>query len=290
MPSWVGRHLILAPVLFFLLAQSASAETSVRYFQADSRYSYRTALIALALEKTRQTDGPYSLVPYKSEGEITNTRGALLLKQNQIDLISLATTRDLESNFLPVKIDILKGILGYRVFLIRKDNASVFASVRTFDDLKKYTAGFNSQWADFPILQTNRIPVESVASYDNLFKMLDMKRFDYFPRGMNEAWVELEEKSKVYPSLGVEKSLAIYYPYVVYFFFNKQNAALADRIRRGLEIALKDGSFRSLFLLYHSEIIRRTNLSHRRLFVILNPLLPPGTVEPDTSWWMEKLR
>ncbi|MDM8517311.1 hypothetical protein QUF76_14005, partial [Desulfobacterales bacterium HSG16] len=67
---------------------------------------------------------------------------------------------------------------------------------------------------------------------------------------------------------------------------NKKNLKLADRIERGLKIALKDGTFKKLFLKYHDPVIKQAKLNGRNLFIIKNPTLPAGTPDPDTSWWL----
>jgi len=118
--------------------------------------------------------------------------------------------------------------------------------------------------------------------------MLSVKRFDYFPRGINEAWNEISEKKEKYPNLAVDPYIALYYPYPVYFFVNKNNLKLADRVERGLTIALEDGTFKALFLKYHSKIIQQADLNNRKIFILKNPTLAEGTPEPDTSWWLDR--
>ena len=71
------------------------------------------------------------------------------------------------------------------------------------------------------------------------------KRFDYFPRGLYEVWGE--QKVNADKNLVIEDSLMLYYPAPIYFFVNKKNVALANRIERGLRIAMQDGSFDKLF-------------------------------------------
>ncbi|MCP4350231.1 MAG: amino acid ABC transporter substrate-binding protein, partial [Desulfobacterales bacterium] len=93
-----------------------------------------------------------------------------------------------------------------------------------------------------------------------------------FPRGINEAWKEISEMGSKYPNLTVEPSIAIYYPYPVYFFVNKQNLKLADRIERGLKILMKDGSFEKLFLKYHDAVIGQADLKNRKMFELENPV------------------
>jgi hypothetical protein len=130
--------------------------------------------------------------------------------------------------------------------------------------------------------------VTGVARYENLFKMLMKKRFGFFPRGINEAWNELNSKGKTYPDLAVEKYLALYYPFPIYFFVNKNKPELAQKIEHGLEIALEDGSFKKLFFEYHDTIIKQANLNDRIVFRLTNPILPKGSPEIDTSWWLQQ--
>ena len=271
---------VFAPVLHV-------APVSIRYFQTDQRYLYRVELLKLALEKTLETDGPYILKPV--DEEMTQARGLSYLQKGQtVDIAFLPTTAERERQFLPIKIPILRGILGYRVLLIHKDDAVKFSTIETFEQLKAgYTAGFGADWADLTILKQNGISVDETVKYELLFAKLEKKRFDYFPRGINEAWQEIHTFSSTCPNLMVDSHLALYYPYPVYFFANAHNVQLAERIERGLTIALNDGSFKELFLTYHKDLIEQAGLAHRKLFRLENPTLPAGTPEPDTSWWLE---
>jgi hypothetical protein len=213
-----------------------------------------------------------------------------MLQSGDVDIVSLGTSADLESRFLPVRIDILRGLLGYRVFLIRAARQAEFSAVKTLDDLRRFTAGFGAQWGDFPILRENRLGVEGLADAGSIIPMLVAGRVDYFPRGINEAWVELNANRAKYPGLAVEQDLALFYPFPVYFFVKKGNTLLADRIGRGLKLALADGSFRNLFLQYHRNMIEVAKLSGRRVFRLTNTTLPEGTPDIDTSWWLTEKR
>ncbi len=273
--------------LFFISNNVFGQSLPIKYFQTDPRYEYRVKLLQLALVKISKTYGTFSLRAYQFP--VTQSRGLLLLKRNEVDIAFLATNKKRELDFLPTKIPILRGILGYRVFLIHKHNKDDFAKIKTFEQLKKkYIAGFGSQWADYNILKANKIEVMGVAMYENLFKMLMKKRFDYFPRGINEAWNEINIKGKAYPNLAVEENLALYYPFPIYFFVNKEKAKLANKIEHGLKIALEDGSFKKLFFEYHDNVIKQANLNNRILFKLTNPTLPKGSPEIDTRWWLQK--
>ncbi|MCG9728789.1 hypothetical protein L1D44_02815 [Shewanella sp. Isolate13] len=262
----------------------------VKYYQQDSRFNYRIALLNLVLEKTAAKYGLAKLEPL--EQVVSQSRGLVMLQDNQIDVVFLATTKQREQSFLPVKIPIMRGILGLRILLIHRDNIERFAAVAnsatdSFGQFKQLEAGFVFHWADLAILESNHIPVQKQPNYENLFAMLNAKRFDYFPRGVNEAWRELAEHSKAFPDLVIDKHIALQYEYPVYFFVNNNNGALAKRIEEGLHMALADGSFKRLFLKHHKAQIKQAQLPQRKLFYLDNPTLPAGTPAIDKSWWLQ---
>ena len=115
--------------------------------------------------------------------------------------------------------------------------------------------------------------------------MLVANRFDAFTRGLNEASLELDKRKTSYPQLAVEQTKALYFPYPVYFWVRKNETALAERIRHGLQLSLADGSFRKLFEHYHAAEIKMLSKNKRQVIHLTNPVLPAHTAEPDTSWW-----
>lgn len=260
-----------------------AAEREIRYFQADSRYAYRTQLLQLILNKTL-AEGGYRLTPLYTD--VTPDRGLALLQSGRIDVVSLPATPERERLYRAVPEDIMRGLLGYRVLLIRKERQAEFAAITSLDGLRKMRLGFGSQWADFPILEHNGLTVVGNPHYPSLFGMLEKGRFDAFPRGLNEAWREQEEHTAELPELAVESELLLYYPYPVYFFVQRDDMALASRLQRGLERAIQDGSMRTLFLQHHATLFKQAGLAHRRLILLENPFLPADFRSPDTSWWL----
>jgi hypothetical protein len=83
----------------------------------------------------------------------------------------------------------------------------------------------------------------------------------------------------------VEQTKALFFPFPIYFWVNKDNQALAQRIEHGLTLALADGSFRKLFETYHAKEIAALAEEKRQVIRLNNPILPPGSPEPDTHWW-----
>ncbi len=277
-------------ILLLTNSRGYTDETIVRYpvpeSEDDKRYEYPRELLEIALRKTVNTHGPF--VIRDAEKKAPKVRNGAYLKQGEnIDIIWHAENGNLEDDFLPIRVPLLKGLIGYRVFLIRQTDQEKFSSVKTLDDLRKFTAGFGHAWADRSILEANNIRVDATAQYELLFKKLALGRFDYFPRGVNEAWLELQNRKELYPDMTVESSLLLYYRMPIYFIVNKQNQRLAERVETGLRKAIDDGSFDEVFFQYHEAIIRNANLNGRTLLTLENPNIPFET-PIDKKFWFHR--
>lgn len=206
---------------------------------------YINALLALALEKTAPTDGPFTIEAYPEVSSLE--RHMLDLKNNiNIDVIWTGVNAQRLHDYRAVKIPLLKELNEYRVFLIRKDDETRFAKVKTLDDLRQFTAGSSPDWPSTHVLIKNQIPVVKVKNASLLFPMLKAKRFDYISRNLYEVWSEqqlLKDKGFI-----IEPHLLLHDGVQLYFFFSKQDEGLAARVEKGLHMALADGSFDTLFL------------------------------------------
>lgn len=277
--------LVFCGAWFVAAPLAVAGQVALQYFPVGPIYEYRWKLLELALAHApaKSTDEPTRLAPYADD--VTQNRGMQLLQTGDLDVIALGTNAEREAKMLPIKVDILRGIVGFRVFVIRSADQARIARMDGQALRKELTYGLNSQWADLPIMRANGFTVETSSNYESLFGMLVAKRFDAFPRGLNEAGRELGERRQAYPQLAVERTKALYFPYPVYFWVNKDNTALAQRIERGLTAALADGSFRKLFETYHATEIAQLAKEKRQVIQLKNPVLPPGTIAPDTHWW-----
>lgn len=211
--------------------------------QAHEIYFYK--VLELALQKTADTHGPYQLERFNRI--LSNQRYIAEVSRDHgvIDITWTMINQEREEKLLPIKISLLRGMNSYRVFLIRTEDVQKFAAIRNIEELKQYSAGSGSVWPDTSVLLANGLPVVTSAHYELLFTMLERKRFDYFPRGVYEVWTE--QKAHANKGFVIEETLMFHYPAPIYFFVNKKNTQLAERIERGLKIAIADGSFDTLF-------------------------------------------
>ncbi len=198
------------------IGQVSAAETTLRYFPSGLIYEYRWKLLELALAQTKAADETVRLLPYGED--VTQNRGVQLMQSGHIDVIALGTNDEREEKMRPVKIDILRGIVGFRLLVIRAGNQPRISRMDEQTLRAQLTFGLNSQWADLPIMRANGFTVVTSSNYENLFEMLSASRFDAFPRGLNEAQRELDERKHSYPQLAVEKTKALFFPFPIYFW------------------------------------------------------------------------
>ncbi|HEY8938590.1 MAG TPA: diguanylate cyclase [Cellvibrio sp.] len=278
--------------LFFYLSCIHSAITvakeTIRVNTAsDSNGRYAMQMLNLALSKI---DMQYEIVADKSV--ISQSRNIELVSSGQSDLLWAATNQQMEDTLLPIRIPLYKGLLGHRIFIIRKDDQAKFDQINTIEDLRRFTFGQGRTWADTEILRSNNLTVVTANKYHGLFYMLDGSRFDAFPRGVQEPWQELEDNATL--PLAVEKKIMLIYRMPFYFFTTKNNKKLAADIELGLNRAVADGSFDRVF--FNDPMIRsvieKANLPERKIFRLNNPALPKETPLERKELWLdiEKLK
>lgn len=269
-------------VILVLGSASASCVEYVRYpipeTSSDQRYEYPRKLLELALSKTQMKyQIVYPPIPMNQERQVRELEAG-----RTIDVGPIPTSAEREARLLPIRIPLNKGLLGWRLGLIRKGEESLLANIKTLEDLRHVRLAQGHEWPDTQILEGSGINVIKGATYEGLFKMLTAKRFDFFPRSVMEIWSELEENTE---TMQIEPHLALHYFYDSYFFVNKQNTKLANDIREGLEKAIADGSFNKLFEEYWGGAVRKARLNERTVIELVNPLMSPETPSMRAELW-----
>jgi hypothetical protein len=281
---------LLLATLALLLNTTAQADTTrVRVPQNltewDQRNDYFVAALRLALDKTRDQYGDYLLE--ESSQPLTQSRAIAMLSEGaEVDVLWSMTSRLRETQMLPVRIPLLKGLMGYRIFIIRAEDEIWFKDITTLDQLRELRAGQGHDWPDAEILRSNGLRVETSVDYENLFRMLHAGRFDFLPRAINEPWEEVKAREDL--NLTIEKNLLLHYPTASYFFVSKNNPTLAERLRVGLETAIADGSFETLLLKHpiNAFALKNVRMEQRHMLKLVNPLLPAETpLGRKELWW-----
>ncbi|MGE5450375.1 MAG: hypothetical protein ACM3VZ_00855 [Acidobacteriota bacterium] len=246
----------------------------------DHRSDYALELLRLALsEAGADVDLQPSPVLMMQERAFTE------LKRGNLHVTWVMTTRQREADALPIRIPIYKGLIGWRLPLVHASRSGALAGVRTLQQLAAFDAGQARDWPDTDILLANGLPVTTTVSYSGLFQMLGRQRFDYMPRSVVEVWDEAQAHRA--DGLIVDPHLVLHYQAAAYFFVNKQNTALAQKITLGLERALNNGKFNRLFYSYHAKAIEQAQISQRTVIELQNPLLPKETPLGRKELWLD---
>jgi hypothetical protein len=254
----------------------------------DVRYNYHWEVLKAALEKTKQEYGPYIMKP---SVRMSEKRQVEELKTGEkLTILIKAASQEHEKMFIPVRIPLDKGLIGYRVFLIRKDDQPAFSAIKSLEELKKFSVGQGLGWSDAKVWRANGFKVVEGSDYEGLFAMTVNGRFGFFSRGIVEIIGEYEQRKNKMPDLHIEETIAVYYPWPFYFYFPKseQGRKLATRVEKGLLELFEDKkTFDPLFFKYHGEALKRHNLKNRKVFRIKNPLLTPETPLNDQRLWYD---
>src|SRR5690606_30549053 len=108
---------------------------------------------------------------------------------------------------------------------------------------------------------------------DALFPMLVHGRFDYIPLSMLEAQVTLTAQQKIYPDLTLSREISLFYALPFYLYVNAQKPELAERLQKGVKLALEDGSIQQLFDQHFHYVWPELQARKRKLMVLKNPLI-----------------
>lgn len=269
----LNRH-IFTILSALLLSTPVIAEEKIIVWDRTFDQASMLDVLQLALDKTVD-DNSHELV--RSVAMEQGRAIHELQKGQRVDVAAFAPTTEREKQAIAVRIPVSKGLLGFRVCLIRSGEEDKFKNINTIEDWinSGLRMGQGTHWPDTPILESNGLKVVKSVRYKPLFHMLEKKRFDCFPRSVNEVLSELEtpENNKI----ALEQYLIFQYRLPTFFFVNKDKPLLAERIQRGLHIAIEDGSFDELFIKHHWRALKKVNLNQRRIIKLDNPYLSEET-------------
>jgi len=276
------------PLLLLLLLGTSTAQGSELLHYP--RHSQDVEPEAYALELLEQAlahhPGRYRLQATARPMTQSRALHALQHDTGAIQVMWTMTTQDREDALRAIRIPIDKGLIGWRIALLRSGQEQLLAQVHSLEQLHGLRFGQRHDWPDTEILRSNGLTVVTSPNYDGLFEMLAARRFELFPRELVVAWDELQRAQDRGLALSIDPHLVIHYPTAFYFFTSRQREDLARDIEAGLEAMLADGRFEQLFQANHGPSLRRADLPSRQLIRLHNPQLPAGTpLERQELWF-----
>ncbi|GGA62863.1 hypothetical protein GCM10011369_00150 [Neiella marina] len=279
--AWLYKGLV---VTLTLVVGTAYAADTIRYLPVkEPKDKYPFELVQFVLSKLNKTY-EYEPVEFK---QMSVNRQITELNSGQISFVNFATNEEIESQLRPIRIPILKGLLGHRVFIIRNGDQHLFADIDSLAKLKGLSAGQGRFWSDTNVLKSAGLPTVDPVKYFSLFHMLEGGRFDYFPRAVHEPFSEIASRPEL--NLVVEPKLMLVYPLPMYIFVSKNNEQLAQDIEKGFEMAIADGSFDQWFFKHPliQDVLGKVNITERTVLRIDNPHLPAATPLHRKELWLD---
>jgi len=288
-----GAMLRVFLILFCCIINAAEAEPRIYFVdvQVDrpgKEGNYYVELLTLILNASKS---PEERIEFRFSGDqLSQARWVAEVVQDKgNNVLWTMNSKDRERNLHMIRVPVLKGLMGYRLLVIRKQDEAKFSNINTKEDLLKLSAGQGMHWPDTDILRANEFRLTEAMAKENLYKMLAAKRFDFFPRGVVE--VELEDELIQSQELMVEPHLLLHYPADIFFFVGKTNIELAERMERGWQLIQKNGEFEKFFL-DAARVKSALDILKKRKRTIIeleNPFLPEETLSETRGYWIDRL-
>jgi hypothetical protein len=277
---FIALWMFIVLLMFTLLlpcitTQVLAAEPMVvKYINANPgvKEEYFLELIKRALQTTEASDGPYR-VNYSEELLSAMANNEMLRAGEKLNVTRL-TGFDRKDHpgkgSLKVNVPLLRGFLGYRIPLIRKESQVSFAAINALEDLRKIPLGLGRGWEGYIYKQNGFLLTESL-NMTILLKMLVAGRFDFVPLGATEIADDYQVEGQAVDSLIPEKHLLLYMPMPIFFYVSAKNPALAQRLYAGLKKMEANGDMKNIFNNHFAARLKKLSLSRRTIITIPNP-------------------
>lgn len=261
-------------ILIFVFAPVSQAEQldSIKLWNRNYEKSYLLEVVELALTLTEAEYGKFEIAP-----SVALEQGRVFAELNTGTLVSLAITginKEREAKFNPILIPVDKGLLGFRICLVNNSRIS-FLNINVLKDFARQNIvlGVGAHWPDKQIYEANGLRVLSSPLYENLFEMLEKRRFDCLPRSISELDYEIKAHDK--HNFSAEREIALVYPNADFIYVSQATPRLRERLKSGITRAIESGEFSLLFNRYYADVMQKFNFYGRKLLILENPNLSP---------------
>lgn len=266
------RHILI--ILFFAVTiltpstfvKASSIDVRYGYFiGGEERFSFHIDILGMALEVS---GAKYKLIKTGHNGLKQDDAVNLIVKDRELDILWTAndSLREKELKIVPIPLD--SGLLGYRVFVIRNGDQNSFVNAYRLNTLKKLRPIQGYQWVDTAILRDAGFDVVT-GDYYRLPELLIEKTGDFIPRSVRELETDLKIWSQYKNQLAVEENIALSYRQAEFFYVHKDNSALYEALKAGLEIIHDNGALKSYIDDYLD--IKNNDFFDRKTIFIRNP-------------------
>lgn len=257
---------------------NSSAETQIKLWNGNktqSRQQYEREVLEAVLDATVASHGQWQLQENLTDYPLAADE-ASVFRSKGFDIFGTvagnAKLADEKKTLIPLPL--MKGLLGYRILIIRAEDKAKFAAIKSAQQLQKLRMGIPKTWADAELFRHNGYQVEEKGNFDDLFERLENNEFDYVTFGANEVSGVFSERAAASGKLVVESSLVVFYPFPLVFYVNPDNKILAERVTSGLQAISRNGVLDTIFKRYFAADLTAVNVPARTMISLKNPILP----------------
>lgn len=242
--------------------------------RSEARQVYERQVLDALFGATEDEYGPWKVTesledyPGDDESRVFTEKGHDLF-------VTIAGNQKFDNDdMIVVPQPITKNLLGYRVAIIREEDADKFSAIDTPAQVQQLVHGIPETWSDAVIYRHNDYPVAEEGDFDDIFDRLAAGRFDYSAYGANEVLGVYEKRAARQAGLAIDENLLFFYPFPLVFYVNPERTDLAERIEAGLENIIQSGKLDAIYDQHYGNIVDDLGLDQRRLIILENPLVP----------------
>ncbi|WP_457426783.1 substrate-binding periplasmic protein [Roseateles sp. P5_E7] len=250
--------------------------------------AYADALLALALDLSRDKYGPYRVVQQREETVIR--RQLLELEKGSSLSVAVAMpSQEWLDGALPVRVPIMRGLASFRFFLGRQADLPLYESVKTVNDLRALAIGQGPGWSTAKILEDNGFKVVYGGAHPTLIPMLHSGRFQLLMRSVYEVQPELRAQQDAHPGLVIVDNFAVFTYMPIYFFVAKNQPRLAERLEYGLKKAYANGQLDRLMQRYFGDSLKLLRNKRIKFLHLPNTNIDKSFFERDRPYLLESV-
>lgn len=183
-----------------------------------------------------------------------------------------------------LRVPLERGLLGYRICLVRAEDSDLLENVRKTEDLTKIRLGQGIGWGDIAVYRDAGINVVEAPfnSVSDPVKALASGHFDALPLGVNEYLLFLQAYNKEASGITADRHIVISYPWFRYVWVStaaKDSKRLLEALDKGFGIIAANGEFVAIYEKYKGADPRR-QLVGRRTIHLQSPYSTDDDIDP----------
>lgn len=239
-----------------------------------ARQVYEREVLEAVLAATEDDMGAWEIV--ETSDDYPGDEESRVFSDKDHDVfVTVAGNRKFEAGgVIDIPHPMARNLLGYRIPVIRAQDAGAFAAIQTVDAMKSLRHGIPETWSDAEVFRHNGYAVAEEGTFDDIFQRLNSGRFDYSAFGANEVLGVFENRASKQTGLAIDDHLLMFYPFPLVFYVNPGRPGLAERIENGMLEIEKSGKLGEIFGRHYGDVVERLGLKQRTLFILDNPLVP----------------